>query len=105
MQAALVITVALAGLGCQNKPSDLSDVPPVYDAIESVESVPYPRYATPSSYSGYYPRTCENDVSDVYPTHWDALHATLVSFVLGRDPGVTTAAEIEASVFGDRYHP
>jgi hypothetical protein len=29
------------------------------------------------------------------------LRATLYSFVLGRDPGVPTVREIEASVYGD----
>jgi hypothetical protein len=109
MQAAFVVAIALTGLGVQNKSNDLSDVPPVYSssdepvhsAIDSAITNPYPRYTTPSSYSGYYQRSYGDDVSDVYPTHWDALHATLYSFVWGHDPDVPTVAEIEASVYGD----
>lgn len=101
MQTAFVMAIALTGLGCQNKTQDLSDYPPTYSAIGTTEPSPYPRYTTPSSYSGYYQRTYSNDVSDVYPTRWDAMRSTLCSFVIGRDPEVTTVAEIEASVYGD----
>jgi hypothetical protein len=129
MQAAFVIGIALAGLGCQNKTNDLSDVPPVFSSTGSTETKPdstetkpgtieakqdtaetkpggnmpdpYPRYTIPSSYSGTYQRSHNEDVSDVYPTHWDVMRSTLCSFVLGRDPELNTAAEIEASVYGD----
>jgi hypothetical protein len=113
MQAAFVLAFALTGLGCQNKSNELSDGPPVFSAAEpsapnpdsgavgTTVPNPYPRYTTPSSYSGYYRRNVNDDVSDVYPTHWDAVRSTLCSFVIGRDPEVTTTAEIEASVYGD----
>jgi hypothetical protein len=101
MQASFIVAIALTGLGCQNKSDELSDVPPVFSSLNGSEVNAYPRYTTPSSYSGYYQRSVGDDASDVYPTHWDAMRATLCSFVLGRDPGVTTVAEIEASVYGD----
>lgn len=109
MQAAFVMAIALTGLGCQNKSTDLGDIPPVftretqpvYSSVETLGTHPYPSYASPSSYSGYYPRSYVDDISDVYPSHSDVLRATLCSFVLGRDPGVTTVREIEASVYGD----
>ena len=101
MQGAIVTAIALIGLGCQNKSDDVSGLQPVYSATATTYANPYPTYTVPSSYSGYYQRSYSDDVSDVYPTHWDAVSATLCSFVLGRDPGVVTVREIEASVYGD----
>lgn len=75
MHAAILLGIALTGLGCQNKSSDLSEVPPVYTSIGTPGTNPYPSYAAPSSYSGYYQRSYGEDVSDVYPTHWDAMRA------------------------------
>jgi hypothetical protein len=101
MPGAVVMAIALTSLGCHNKSGDVSYLPPASSSIGSGYTNPYPRYTTPSSYSGFYTRSFSDDVSDVYPTHWDAVRATLCSFVLGRDPGVATAREIEASVYGD----
>jgi hypothetical protein len=101
MQAAIVVAIALTGLGCQNKEDESNDIPPVFSSINDTEATPYPQYTSASSYSGFYPRNFSDDVSDVYPTHWDAMRATFCSFFLGRDPDVITTAEIEASVYGD----
>jgi hypothetical protein len=101
MQGAVVMAIALTSLGCHNKSDDVIEVPPLSSAIGSEYTNPYPRYTTPSSYSGFYKRSYSDDVSDVYPTHWDAWRATLCSFVLGHDPGMPDVREIEASVYGD----
>ncbi len=101
MQAALVMAFALTGLGCQNKEEVVAEPLPVYTTTTSAEPNPYPRYTTPSSYSGYYQRNENTDISDVYPNHWEVLRATICSFVIGRDPDVITVNEIEASVYGD----
>jgi len=106
MQSAIVMAIAITGLGCQNKSLDLLDIPPVFSSADSHYTNPYPSYATPSSYSGYYSRTYGGPTFDPYPTHWDSLRSTLWSFVLGKDPEVNTPWEIEASVYGDSAgHP
>jgi len=103
MQGAIVMAIALTGLGCQNKSCDLSNPQPAYGSFgaTSTYAKPYPSYATPSSYSGYYSRSYTDNAWDPYPTHWDSLRSTLYSLMLGRDPDVATAREIEASVYGD----
>jgi hypothetical protein len=103
MQGATVLAIALTGLGCQNKSCDLSNPPPPYRSFGDSYTYtnPYPHYTTPSYYSGYDSRSYADNAWDPYPTHWDSLRSTLWSLVLGRDPDVATAREIEASVYGD----
>jgi hypothetical protein len=101
MAGAFLIALSLTGLGCQNKIPNMNDVPPVFSATAASPSdVAYGAYPTPT-YSGYFQRSYGDDVADVYPTHWDAVHATIWSFVIGRDPQVPTAAEIESSVYAN----
>jgi hypothetical protein len=100
MHAAMVMVVALAGLGGDNNCSNLGDGGTAYLVVDSPYMNPYPTFTTPSSYSGYYPRPGSDQFSD------DAgqpgvLHSTLWSYFLGHDRGIATAAEIEASVYGD----
>jgi hypothetical protein len=49
---------------------------------------PYPRF-----FAEPYP-----DIEALYSTHGGILYATLYSFVWGKDPGIPSASEIEASV-------
>ena len=95
--------IALTGLGCQNKSSDLSDGSaglyvgrhPRHQALSRHLLVPHPRILVTTR------RSYSEDVSDVYPTHWDAMRATTLQLRAGPDPGVSTVREIEASVYGD----
>jgi hypothetical protein len=104
MQAAIVMLMALSGLGCQNKPADLTDLPPVLAPASSAES-PAPEApttettTTPPPYPRYFPETYP-DIEDLYSTHLGIMTATLYSFVFGHDPGIASAQEIEASVLG-----
>jgi hypothetical protein len=105
MQGAIVMAIAVCGLGCQNKTSDVGDVTPVYRPIDSMNANPYPESSSPSSTSYYYQRSYNDYALNVYPTRWDAVRATICSFVLGHDPGVPTARDILASVYGDAVEP
>ena len=101
MLCTFVTLVALSGLGFQNKPIESSDLPAVLStapAAPAVEAVapstmppPYPRY-----YAESFPTTVEANYADC----WSSFHATLYSFIFGRDPGIPSASEIEASVYG-----
>jgi hypothetical protein len=113
MQIPLVIMLALTGLGCQNGPSDLIDTPPLptyqIDARPVTSAQDTGRVT--STYSGSFASTPYPEIGTrVYnrypsyePTDWHtSLRFTLYSFVWGRDPNVSTAREIEASVYGDQ---
>ena len=99
MQGAMVMLVALSGLGCENRSNDVGNAPTAPSTVVTPSVDAIPASTTPPPYPRYFP---ENDfnVESGYPTHWDAIRATLWSFVLGRDPDVSTPQEIEASVFG-----
>jgi hypothetical protein len=101
MQGAIVMAIALAGLGCQNKSCDDGGAPLSYMSIDGAATNPYPTFTPPSAPSGLYKRIYNDDISDVYPTHWDAIRSTIWSFVLGHDPGMVSAREIEVAVYGD----
>jgi hypothetical protein len=109
----LVMMLALTGLGCQNGPSDVIDTPPLpayqIDARPVTSAQDTGRVT--STYSGSFASTPYPEIGTrVYnrypsyePTDWHtSLRYTLYSFVWGRDPNVSTAREIEASVYGDQ---
>jgi hypothetical protein len=99
MQGAFVMLMALSGLGCQNKVNDPVELPPPVSPIVSPAANPVPTSTTPPPYPQYFDlRAAEAEM--IEPTHWDTLRSTLWSFILGRDPDVMTAREIEASVYG-----
>jgi hypothetical protein len=102
MQGALVMLFALSGLGCQNKTDDSGQVPPLVIPIEIPEANPAPGSTTPRPYPQYFDLSSAG-IETAEPTHWEVLRATLWSFVLGRDPDVMTAREIEESVYGYGY--
>jgi hypothetical protein len=100
MSCTFVMLVALSGLGCQNKPGDSSDVPVVLNpAPESPSPEALSGGTSPPPYPRYYPETLP-DIEAMYGNRCSSMRATLYSFVFGRDPGIPTAREIEASVFG-----
>ncbi len=119
MQAAILMLMALSGLGCQNKPVDSTEMPQVLAPAPSATSpapeapvAPAPSTgspapeapttettATPPPYPRYFPESYP-DIEDLYSTHLGIMTATLYSFVFGHDPGIASAQEIEASVFG-----
>ncbi len=100
MHAGMVMLVALAGLGGDNGCGDASEGGSVYSAVVSPYTNPYPSFATPSSYSGYYARPASYESPD-YANHQAAISSTFWSYLLGHDRDVATVAEIEASVYGD----
>jgi hypothetical protein len=111
MQIPFVMMLALAGLGCQNKSSVVVDAGPLTGSqVESAPPASDQRsgYST-RTYSGSFAPTPYPDIpsrlytnnSEPRSTNWHAeLRSTLCSFVIGRDPDVSTAREIEASVYG-----
>jgi hypothetical protein len=105
MQAAVVMLMALTGLGCQNKPVDSTDMPSVLTpapapASPSPEAPTTETTATPPPYPRFFPEAYP-DIEDLYSTHLGIMSATLYSFVFGHDPGIASAQEIEASVLGN----
>jgi hypothetical protein len=119
MQGAMVLLMALSGLGCQNRSDGVADAPtapsavvaPAVDApAVAAPAIAAPTIAAPTvdalpvstappPYPRYYPEIDAN-VESGYRTPWDAMRATFCSFFLGKDPDVPTAREIEASVYG-----
>ena len=112
MQIPLVMMLALSGLGCQNGANAVIDTLPMpghqIDALPFTSSqgtagggsVPYANTFTPSPYPEIGTRVYDR-YSSYEPTDWHAeWRKTLYSFVWGRDPDVSTAREIEASVYG-----
>jgi hypothetical protein len=111
MQIPLGIMLVLSGLGCQNGASTVVDTPPLpshyIDAQPSTSSqgtvgtnITYSSSFAPSPYpqigNHVYDRNAWSE-----PTDWHTrMRYTLYSFVWGRDPNITTAREIEASVYG-----
>jgi hypothetical protein len=100
MSPALVMLVALTGLGCQNTAGNSSDLPTVLNppAISPPPEV-FSSSTSPPPYPRYVPETYP-DLEAMYSDHLSSLRATLYSFVFGHDPGIPSAREIEASVFG-----
>jgi len=100
MQGAVVMVIALSGLGCNNKSCDVSNAPPGCRSTGCACTNAYAGYAAPSSHSGYDSRSYRGDDSPAYTSHVGLLRGTIYSFVFGHDPDVPTAREIEESVYG-----
>jgi hypothetical protein len=112
MQVSMVMILALAGLGCENKPAGASDtLPAVFDQghaapLASFQGGEYtPRNSADSFVSTPYPGIPPHLYSAPTLPHdldWHAdLRSTLYSFVFGHDPDIVTIREIEAPVYGD----
>jgi hypothetical protein len=111
MQIPFVMMLALTGLGCQNKTGVVVDSRRLTGyQVESPPSASYQGVGnSTSSFSGSFaptpypdiPSRLYNSNSEPSSTNWHAgLRSTLYSFVVGRDPDVSTVREIEASVYG-----
>jgi hypothetical protein len=98
MQGAIVMLLALSGLGCQNGRTDSKDVPLPLSPIASPVVAPLPTDTPLPPYPHYSPEIYADVVEDTSP--WACVRSTLWSFVLGRDPDVMTPAEIEAFAHG-----
>src|SRR5579871_3883865 len=100
MQSAFVIAIVLSGIGCHNKCSDATNAAPLLGEVVSIDVGPFPaRHSAPINY-GWSSVTSGGYDSSACSNHQAVWRSTLWSFVLGRDPGMPTAREIEESVFG-----
>jgi hypothetical protein len=99
MHGAMVMLLALSGLGCQNKDCNASPAPqaPFCAGVQSSANV-WPGPITSSGYPAWGALPDTSDDSSGYSCR-DALRSTLWSFVLGHDPDVLTAREIEATFY------
>jgi hypothetical protein len=105
MHVAIVLIIALTGLGCQNKGCNGNDPQPAYRPAGGGYTFAGPCFydAIPAARSDNVPG---NDWGaggtwDPYPNARAVLRSTLDSFVLGRDRWVATPRQIEASVYGN----
>jgi hypothetical protein len=102
MQGAMVMLMALSGLGCQNKIDDSGGLPTAISPIVSPATTPALGAVTPPPYPQYVVSGFD-DTQAGDTNHWGVLRSTLYSFVIGHDPDVMTAREIEASAYGYGY--
>jgi len=102
MHGAVVMVIALSGLGCNNKSCDLGDAPPACSATGCACTNPYAGSAAPSSHSGYDSGSYSSCDSSAHTGGAGLLRSTIYSFVFGHDPDVLTVREIEESVYGRR---
>jgi hypothetical protein len=98
MQSAIVMLLALSGLGCQNGSTDSKDAPVPLSPIASPAVTPLPTNTPLPPYPRYFPEIYADVVEDT--SRWACVRSTLWSFVLGRDPDVMTPAEIEDFAYG-----
>jgi hypothetical protein len=114
MHLSMVMIIALAGLGCENKPTSASEPPALPDY--QVVSPPIPSfqesgYSADGSSNSFSPTPYPEIPSHLYTLNtqprivdWHAeMRSTLWSFVLGHDPDVSNVREIESSVYGVNY--
>jgi hypothetical protein len=102
MQGTIVMLIALSGLGCQNKPCGAVPVPLTsYGSGDWSAANGYPNAGAHPGYPAYVARRDSGCDGSGYPG--GALRSTLWSFVLGRDPDVPTAREIEATFDSGGY--
>jgi hypothetical protein len=118
MQATVVVLIALGGLGCQNP---VSDLPPFLPDVRQSAGQPSTDASsvTPDSPASSQPSTDAGSVSPAspaplaYPVYGQGpsgypeaveddsfgtcMRNTFCSFFIGHDPGIPSAAEIEAS--------
>ena len=99
MHGTIVILIALGGLGCQNKSCHASPAPPAGDGWCGAH-VAFPSFAPPSP-AAYAPIHDHGDAADY--SRGRSLRSTLCSFVLGRDPDVPTARDIEATFYSGSF--
>ena len=100
MSHTFVLLVAMSGLGCQNKPVEPGDLPPV---ISPAPASPAPEASSASTNLPPYPRYFPDGFPDVeaqYSTPLGRWSSTFWSLILGRDLNVPTQRQIEASVYG-----
>jgi len=111
MQIPLVMMLALSGLGCQNGSVVVIDTPPLPG--HQIDAQPFTSSQrtgdATTTYSGPFASSPYPEIgtrvydrySSAEPIDWHTgLRYTLYSFVWGRDPDISTAREIEASVYG-----
>ncbi len=114
MQVPVVMMLALAGLGCQNKtsgwdgPIDVIRYQAESPALPSEQAGGYAAGRSHPSFAATpYPATTSRlcpRYSQPHSGDWHVeLRSTLYSFVCGHDPDVSTAPEIEASVYGAEF--
>lgn len=114
MHLPMLLIMALAGVGCENKLADASD--PGAQPTQQVQSPAIPSFqqsAYPaSSDSGWFPSNPYPEIPShlyappVVPHSGDwhaAMRSTVWSFVLGHDPDVSNVREIEASIYSVEY--
>jgi hypothetical protein len=102
MQMSVVMVMALSGLGCQNKGCDVSPTPQTCYTSSPCALNAYPGSFAPSGYPVYAPSRYGRDNASDYTFH-SSVRSTLWSFVLGRDPDVASASEIEATFYSGGY--
>jgi hypothetical protein len=101
MQGSVVMLIALSGLGCDHKSCGRFQGPWAVDS-------PYGAIVDPHSFAplGYPPMAPSHHLGgdpSGDSCGGGTLRATLWSFVLGRDPDVPTARELEASFYSGGY--
>ncbi len=102
MQSGIVIAIVLSGIGCHNECPDASPAAPAFSTIGGAQAQVFPNDYTPSLYSGWHSMGDSGFESSAYASQRGVWRLTIWSFVLGHDPGMATAREIEESVFGRR---
>ena len=79
MQSAMVLLMALSGLGCQNRADDVAGAPMAPSAVVAPAVDALPGYTTPPPYPRYHPET-DLYAEAGYATRGDAMRATFCSF-------------------------
>jgi hypothetical protein len=102
MQVSVVMVMALSGLGCQNKDCAPSATPQTYYGSSQYTANVYPGSAATSGYSTYAAGGHRRDPASDYTFH-SSVRSTLWSFIIGRDPDVASAREIEATLYSGGY--
>lgn len=109
MQATVVMLIALGGLGCQNPASDLPPIPAVGGEVEAPSSestAPAPAPAITPYPSGYPAYGVSPILTGDIPednSFRGCVRSTVWSFIIGRDPDVPSAREIEAAYYGGQH--
>ncbi len=104
MQASLVMLIALGGLGCQNPASNLPPIPAVAAESAAPSSAYAPAYIPPATaYTAYAGSPAISDDVRGDDSFRHCVRSTIWSFVLGRDPDVASARQIEEAYYAGRY--
>jgi hypothetical protein len=102
MQTSVVMLMVLSGLGCQNKGCDASSTPQTCSTSSPCATNAYAGSTGPSGYPAYAAGSYGVATPLDYTVH-GAVRSTLWSFVIGRDPDVASAREIEATFDSGGY--